>query len=219
MCGRAHARQVVGAVVGVVGDDEGARPEAAFHQPQDIGIKRLGAVEQKRGRSSRADRAPASRSASPSRISTRSMRPPAVRLSRARATLDGSNSVVIRRPPPLSRSAAARCRVEMPNEVPNSTIVRAPRASRQHVEQRAGLARDGERNVLQPPVEVAVIGLAPQQARPLLGGEIGEGGAVAGAAAVGLVEQAVQQGRKRGGGRGWSCRVSGLGLSVFLRSR
>ena len=42
----------------------------------------------------------------------------------------------------MSRRAAARCRVEMPNEVPNSTIVCARRAARQHVEQRAGLARD-----------------------------------------------------------------------------
>ena len=29
-------------------------------------------------------------------------------------------------------------------------------ASRQHVDQRAGLSRDGERNVLQAPIEVAV---------------------------------------------------------------
>ena len=43
-----------------------------------------------------------------------------------RATLDGSNSLVIRWRPPLSRRAAARCSVEMPNDVPNSTIVRAP---------------------------------------------------------------------------------------------
>ena len=41
-------------------------------------------------------------------ISTRSIRPPAVRLPRARSTLDGSNSLVISTPPPLSRRAAAR---------------------------------------------------------------------------------------------------------------
>jgi hypothetical protein len=66
--------------------------------------------------------------ASPSRSSMRSASPPAVNFSCARAALDGSNSVVMIRPPPLSRSPAARCRVETPNEVPNSTTERAPEA-------------------------------------------------------------------------------------------
>jgi len=63
--------------------------------------------------------------ASPARISTRSSTPPAIMCSRALATLPGSNSLPIRRPPPLSRRAAARCRVEMPNDVPYSMMVRA----------------------------------------------------------------------------------------------
>jgi hypothetical protein len=33
-------------MVGIVGDDQGARLQTAFHQAQDIGIERLGAVEQ-----------------------------------------------------------------------------------------------------------------------------------------------------------------------------
>ena len=41
--------------------------------------------------------------------------------SRARAAFDGSNSMPISRPPPLSLSAAARWSVEIPKEVPNST--------------------------------------------------------------------------------------------------
>ncbi|MOA24709.1 hypothetical protein D3C78_1453990 [compost metagenome] len=70
--------------------------------------------------------------ASPTRISTRSSRPASRRWPAARRAFSGSNSVVIRRPPPLSRNAAARWMLEMPNEVPNSTMVRAPllRASR-----------------------------------------------------------------------------------------
>lgn len=44
--GRAHARQIVGAVVGVVGHDDCARPQTVFDQIEDIRIERLGAVEQ-----------------------------------------------------------------------------------------------------------------------------------------------------------------------------
>ncbi len=42
-----------------------------------------------------------------------------------------AGSLVINRPPPLSRSAAARCSVDRPNDVPNSTIAvaRVARAS------------------------------------------------------------------------------------------
>ena len=36
---RAHALEIVGAHVGVVGDDEGARPEAPLHEAQDPGIE------------------------------------------------------------------------------------------------------------------------------------------------------------------------------------
>jgi hypothetical protein len=43
---RAHAREVLGAVVGVVGDHQRAGPQAAFHQRQHLGVERLGAVEQ-----------------------------------------------------------------------------------------------------------------------------------------------------------------------------
>jgi hypothetical protein len=45
-------RQIVGTVIGVVGDDEGAGPEAALNQTQDRGIERLGAVEQRLGSAS-----------------------------------------------------------------------------------------------------------------------------------------------------------------------
>ena len=75
-------------------------------------------------------------------------------------------------------------------------------ASRQHVEQRAGLSRDRQRNILQAPVEVDVLGLAPHQARPLFVGEIGHCGVGLRQGRIGLFEQAVQQGRKWGGGQG-----------------
>jgi len=52
---------------------------------------------------------------------------------RARPRDLSSNSVVMSLPPPLSRSAAARCKVEIPNEVPNSIIPGVGR-SRQHVQ-------------------------------------------------------------------------------------
>jgi hypothetical protein len=41
---RTYAR--LGTVVGVVGDDEGARPEPALHQAQYLRVKRLGTIEQ-----------------------------------------------------------------------------------------------------------------------------------------------------------------------------
>jgi hypothetical protein len=46
-------------------------------------------------------------------------------IARARAIFVASNSVVMSLPPPLSRSPAARCKVEIPNEVPNSIITLA----------------------------------------------------------------------------------------------
>lgn len=45
---------------------------------------------------------------------------------RGRGGLGGSNSVVMRRPPPFSRKAVARNSVETPKDVPNSTMARAP---------------------------------------------------------------------------------------------
>src|SRR5262249_25551891 len=123
--GRAHPLQVLGTEVGVVGDNERARPQAALHQAQHLGIKRLAPSSSSKsivsGRSTLSVL-----SASPSRISTRSISPPSVRFFRARATLDGSNSLVIRRPPPLSLSAAPRSTVDIPNEVPNSPIFPPP---------------------------------------------------------------------------------------------
>ena len=44
----------------------------------------------------------------------------------ARATFVGSMSVPTTMPPPLSRIAAAKWIVEMPTELPNSTIRLAP---------------------------------------------------------------------------------------------
>ena len=63
----------------------------------------------------------------------------------------------------------------MPNEVAELDDRPCAATPRQHVEQRACLARDGEGKILQPPIIVEVIGLAPHQARSLLGGEIGHG--------------------------------------------
>lgn len=37
---------MVGAVIGVVGDDVGVRLQAALDEIEDVGIERLGAVEQ-----------------------------------------------------------------------------------------------------------------------------------------------------------------------------
>ncbi len=64
-------------------------------------------------------------SASPWRICTRSPTPASSMCSRAMATFEASNSLPISTPPPLSRRAAARCRVDRPNEVPNSTMLLA----------------------------------------------------------------------------------------------
>jgi hypothetical protein len=43
---RAHAVEVVRAVVRIVGDDRGARPQMRFQQREDVGIQGLGAVQQ-----------------------------------------------------------------------------------------------------------------------------------------------------------------------------
>ncbi len=42
---RAHPRQIIQAVIGVVGDDEGARLEPALDQVEDLRIERHGVVE------------------------------------------------------------------------------------------------------------------------------------------------------------------------------
>src|SRR5207237_1140197 len=42
----AEPGQVIGAVIRVVGGDEGARTETALHETEDLGIEPLGAVEQ-----------------------------------------------------------------------------------------------------------------------------------------------------------------------------
>ena len=43
---RAYAREVVRAVVRIVGHDHGPRPQTAFEQIQNIRIERLGPIEQ-----------------------------------------------------------------------------------------------------------------------------------------------------------------------------
>ena len=88
----------------------------------------------------------------------------------------------------------------MPNEVPNSTIVRARCASRQHVEQRAGFSRDGERKILHPPIELAIVGLAAHQAGLLVVGEIGECGVDVRLGGLGVRKQTVEEGGEGGGG-------------------
>jgi hypothetical protein len=75
------------------------------------------------------------------------------------------------------------------------------RASCQHVKKRADLARDGQRHILQASVEIAVAGFAAHQARPIVVGEIGEHGVGVCQQGIGLVEQAVQQGRERACGK------------------
>jgi hypothetical protein len=55
-------------------------------------------------------------------------------------------------------------------ELHNVSRVRAPR---EHIQERAGLARNSERSILQAPGEVEVVGLAPHQACLLFVGEIG----------------------------------------------
>jgi hypothetical protein len=88
-----------------------------------------------------SERASGLLSASPSRISTRSMRPPSVRFSLARATFEGSNSVVMTRPAVVPER---RGQVECRNAKRGSEVDDRPRAraSRQHVEQHAGFTRD-----------------------------------------------------------------------------
>jgi hypothetical protein len=43
---RTYVCDILGAVIGVVGDDKGARPQAALHQTQDLCVERLRAIEQ-----------------------------------------------------------------------------------------------------------------------------------------------------------------------------
>ncbi|MGY3359270.1 hypothetical protein ACVWZK_005933 [Bradyrhizobium sp. GM0.4] len=59
-----------------------------------------------------------------------------------------------------------------------------------------GLAGDRERCVLQPPVEVAVSGLAPHHPCAVGVGHIGEGGSHRAARRFVLVEQTIEQWRK-----------------------
>ena len=43
---RAHSLEIFGAPVGVVGDHQGARPQAALEETENLRIERLGAIEQ-----------------------------------------------------------------------------------------------------------------------------------------------------------------------------
>ncbi len=54
--------------------------------------------------------------------------------------------------------------------------------------------------MLHPPVKRAIVGLAPQHARLLIVGKIGEGGVDVRLGGVGVREEAVQERGKRGGG-------------------
>jgi len=83
-------------------------------------------------------------------------------------------------------------------------------AARQHVQQRAGAARDRQREVLQAHVEVEVVDLAAHQARLLRGGHVREGVAQRLARGIGLGEQAVQQRCDWGSGEGVHGAVSWL---------
>src|SRR5277367_2086779 len=199
VCGRAHPRKVVGAKIGVVGDDEGARPETALHQAQDFGIERLGAVEQKQiDRFGEID-AQRPQGVSHSDLnevdetSGRQMIPGPRHLGRLELAGDQAPAAIV----PQGRGEVQGRDAEGGPELDNR-----PRsgASRQHVEQHARLSRDGERKILQAPVEVEIIGLAPHEARLLLGRELGQ--CSAGLRLSSLFEQAIQQRGQRGGVQG-----------------
>ena len=88
-------------------------------------------------------------------------------------------------------------------------------ASRQHVEQRAGLAGDGEREILQAAVEVAVLGLASHQARLLFVGELAKGGAISASAASAWANSRASSGASGNVVR-VDMRVSGSGFERVL---
>jgi hypothetical protein len=89
------------------------------------------------------------------------------------------------------------------------------RAPRQHVEERAGLARDGERRVLQTPVEIAIAGLAVHQACPIGCGKIGERGGALVRQCIHLLKQTVEQRCERAfGERGHGSFRSKMGVSL-----
>jgi hypothetical protein len=95
--------------------------------------------------------------ASPSRISTRSDKPAVATFSRACATFVGSNSVLMRQPPPLSLSAAARWSVEIPKEVPNSTNRTRSSRTGEHIQHDPGFAGNREMKVLHAGIERSII--------------------------------------------------------------
>jgi hypothetical protein len=82
------------AVIGFVGDDEGAALQMILDEVQDVGIQRLCTVQQ---------RTKSIGSAGPARISTRSGTPPASRLARARAI---HARLGTRRPPGMKNESA-----------------------------------------------------------------------------------------------------------------
>ena len=122
---RAHVSEIVGAEIGIVGNDERAGPQPLLDECKHLRIQRLRTVEQQQ-----VDRIRQIGGQRTQRIALANLdeigQPGCRQVRPACTTFDGSNSLVTSRPPPLSRSAAARCSVEMPNDVPNSTTDRAP---------------------------------------------------------------------------------------------
>jgi hypothetical protein len=115
----------------------------------------------------------------------------------AAATLDGSNSVVMSRPPPLSRSGCQmqRRKTEGGAELDDGL---GPHRARQHVQQTTGVAGHRQRIVLQLGIELAIVRLAAHQPLLLVLGDRGEDRVGKRGMSLGLKKEAVEQGRHRG---------------------
>jgi hypothetical protein len=108
---RTDAGKIVGAPVCVISNDQSALAQAWFEDRKDFQVKRFDSIEKKEIDPIRQI-VREGLIASPSRISTRSDKPAAVKFSRARLTFDGSNSVPMSRPPcvVLERGGEMHCR-------------------------------------------------------------------------------------------------------------
>ncbi len=193
--------QVLGTMLGVVGDHQRAGAQAAFQQGEDLRVERLGAVQQ--------DQVDAVRQVLGEGLQGVALaqfhqveQPPSGQVAPCPLGLGGfelaadqaATAVVPQRRGEV-QGGQAEGRAELDDAARRA-------AARQHVEQAAGFAGDGQRQVLQAAVELAVFGLAAHEALQLGLREVGEGGTVARCAGFGFGEQALQEIGERGVGEG-----------------
>lgn len=185
-------------MVGIVRHDQRAGSQPAFQQGQDVGVQRLGAVQQHQVDAlgqvggQRLQRIALAQFHQVRQPGFKQMVAGQGDLGRLEFGGDQPAAAVVAQ----RRRQVQRRNAERGAEFDDGAGLRA---ARQHVQQGAGLGRHRQRQVLHAAVELAVFGLAAHQPRLLGVRHIGQGGVGMRPGGVGLGEQAVQQ---RGQGRG-----------------